>query len=191
MVRDWDFLFRELPPGGLPPRATPGDLEVRAVARFGPDLDVLWAEFARSTQLSAIRDARYMNWRYADAHDAAYELHECRERATGRLRGVMVVALRDFVMPNTCFVVDWLAPADDAEATVALVAAAERRADALRAGALVTLFQHRDPRFLGFQRLGFLVYGTIYFQVVIPFDAQETAFYKEHWYHTLGDSDLV
>jgi hypothetical protein len=64
-------------------------------------------------------------------------------------------------------------------------------ASALGAGALVTLFQHRDPRFLGFQRLGFLVYGTIYFQVVIPFDAQETAFYKEHWYHTLGDSDLV
>jgi hypothetical protein len=191
MVRDWDFLFRELPPGGLPPRATPGDLEVRAVARFGPDLDALWAEFAKSTQLSAVRDARYMNWRYADAHDAHYELHECRERATGRLRGVMVVALRDFVMPNTCFVVDWLAPADDADATVALVAAAERRADALRAGALVTLFQHRDPRFLGFQRLGFFVYGTIYFQVVIPFDAHETAFYKEHWYHTLGDSDLV
>lgn len=191
MVRDWDFLFRELPPGGLPARATPAGLVVRQVARFDADLDALWAEFARTTQLSAIRDARYMNWRYADAHDATYELHECREAGSGRLRGVMVVALRDFVMPNTCFVVDWLAPADDADATVALVAAAERRANALRANALVTLFQHRDPRFLGFQRLGFLVYGTIYFQVVIPFDAHETAFYKEQWYHTLGDSDLV
>lgn len=191
MVRDWDFLFRELPPGGLPPRATPAGLVVRKVARFDADLDALWAEFAKTTQLSAIRDARYMNWRYADAHDATYELFECREAGSGRLRGVMVVALRDFVMPNTCFVVDWLAPADDADATVALVAAAEQRANALRANALVTLFQHRDPRFLGFQRLGFLVYGTIYFQVVIPFDAHETAFYKEQWYHTLGDSDLV
>ena len=74
---------------------------------------------------------------------------------------------------------------------VALVATAEQRANALGAVALVTLFQHRDPHFLGFQRLGFLVYGTIYFQVVIPFDQQETHFYREQWYHTLGDSDLV
>ena len=71
------------------------------------------------------------------------------------------------------------------------MATAERRASELGAAALATLFQHRDPRFLQFQRLGFLVYGTIYFQVVIPFDVHETHFYKEQWYHTLGDSDLV
>jgi hypothetical protein len=84
-----------------------------------------------------------------------------------------------------------LAAADDQDTTVALVAAAEARTNALGAAVLATLFQHRDPRFLTFQRLGFLVYGTIYFQVVIPFDSHETHFYKEQWYHTLGDSDLV
>lgn len=191
MVRDWDFLFREVPPHGLPARASSGELAVRKVARFDADTDALWAAFAPSTQLAAIRDSRYLNWRYADAHDATYELYECREARTNRLRGVAVVALRDFVMPNTCFVVDWLVPADDADATVALVATAERRASELRANALVTLFQHRDPRFLQWQRLGFLVYGTVYFQVVIPFDVHETHFYREQWYHTLGDSDLV
>ena len=191
MVRDWDFLFREVPPGGLPPRASAGELEVRKVARFDAATDALWADFAKTTQLATIRDSRYLNWRYADAHDAHYELYECRERATGRLRGLCVVARTDFVLPNTCFIVDWLAPADDHDATVALVATAERRASELGAAALATLFQHRDPRFLQFQRLGFLVYGTIYFQVVIPFDVHETHFYKEQWYHTLGDSDLV
>ena len=191
MVRDWDFLFREVPPGGLPPRASARGLEVRKVARFDAATDALWAEFAKTTQLATIRDSRYLNWRYADAHDAHYELYECRERATGRLRGLCVVARTDFVLPNTCFIVDWLAPADDHDATVALVATAERRASELGAAALATLFQHRDPRFLQFQRLGFLVYGTIYFQVVIPFDVHETHFYKEQWYHTLGDSDLV
>ncbi|MFY9345918.1 MAG: hypothetical protein WAT39_25725 [Planctomycetota bacterium] len=191
MVRDWDFLFRELPAGGLPVRASSAALAVRTVDRFGIDVDALWAEFAKATQLAAIRDRRYLNWRYADAHDAKYELVECRETNTGKLRGIAVLAKRDFVIPNTFFVVDWLAPADDQDATVALVAHAERRAAATGAGALTTLFQHRDPRFLQFQRLGFLVYGTTYFQVVIPFDRHETEFYKEQWYHTLGDSDLV
>jgi len=191
MVRDWDFLFREVPPHGLPPRAVPAELEVRRVTRFDADTDRLWAENARATQLALVRDASYLNWRFADAHDAGYELYECRERSSNRLRGVAVVAQRDFLLPNTCFLVDWLVPADDVDATVALVATAEQRATAMRCGALATLFQHRDPRFLGFQRLGFLVYGTIYFQVVIPFDQHDTHFYKEHWYHTLGDSDLV
>ncbi|MBX3462065.1 MAG: GNAT family N-acetyltransferase [Planctomycetes bacterium] len=191
MVRDWDFLFRERPAGGFPVRPTSAELEVRRVARFGAEVDALWAAQERSLALALVRDSRYLNWRFADAQDAHYELYECRERGSGRLRGIAVVALRDLLFPRTCFLVDWLLPADDLDATMALVATAEQRADALQAGVLATLFQHRDPRFLGFQRLGFLVYGSVYFQVVIPFDQHDTHFYKEHWYHTLGDSDLV
>lgn len=191
MVRDWDLLVRELPAGGLPDRPSATELEVVEVSRFDATADELWAAFAPTTALAAIRDARYLNWRYADAPDLRYELLECRERATRRLRGLAVLAQRDFLHPNTCYIVDWLCPAADVDAAIALVAAAERRANALRAAALATLFQHRDPRFLQFQRLGFLVYGTVYFQVVIPFDRHETEFYKEQWYHTLGDSDLV
>jgi hypothetical protein len=191
MVRDWDLLFRELPANGLPPRTTSSTLRVQRVTRYGADADALWADSSRGCRLAAIRDARYLNWRYADAHDQTYELLECREGDGGRLRGIAVLTHRDLVMPNTFFVVDWVVPADDADATTALVAHAERRAGEVKANALVTLFQHRDPRFLGFQRLGFLVYGTTYFQVVIPFDVDDTPLFKEHWYHTLGDADFV
>jgi hypothetical protein len=191
IVRDWDFLFRETPANGFPPRTTSDEVIVRQVARFDAAVDALWAAFATTTQLAVIRDQRYLNWRYADAHDASYDLLECRERATGRLRGIAVVTQRVFAVGDCCFLVDWLVPADDDAATVALIAAAEARAMAGRAQALTTLFQHRDPRFQRFQQLGFHVYGTVYFQVVIPFDTQDTLFYKEQWYHTLGDSDLV
>ncbi|MEZ6038313.1 MAG: GNAT family N-acetyltransferase [Planctomycetota bacterium] len=191
MVRDWDFLFREMEPGGFAARATSSELEVIGVERFGADVDALWQDVAKERQLAVIRDQRYLNWRYADAHDADYELHECRERGSGKLRGVAVLRRTDFVFPNTCFVVDWVAPKDDHDTTVALVAAAEQFATTLGANALATLFQHRDARFLTFQKLGFLVYGSTYFQVVIPFDKHDTHFYKEEWYHTLGDSDLV
>jgi len=191
IVRDWDFLFREMHPGGFPERSTSADLEVRKVDRFDADVNALWDRFAPETQLAVIRDQSYLNWRYADAQDASYELYECRERSSNTLRGIAVVAKRDFVVPNTCFLVDWLVPQDDVDTTTALVAVAEKRATELGANALATLFQHRDPRFLEFQKMGFLVYGTIYFQVVIPFDRHDTHFYKEQWYHTLGDSDLI
>lgn len=191
IIRDWDFLFREATPGGFAARSIPADLRVTGVRRFDAATDALWAQNVHGMDLAIVRDARYLNWRFADARDATYELYECRERSTDRLRGVMVLRQSDFLFPRTCFVVDWLVPAEDADATVALVATAEQRAAATGSNALATLFQHRDRRFLGFQRLGFLVYGSEYFQVVIPFDQHETHFYREQWYHTLGDSDLV
>ncbi|MFT6079892.1 MAG: hypothetical protein ACI85K_001044 [Hyphomicrobiaceae bacterium] len=191
IVRDWDFLFREMTPGGFPKRATSDELDVRKVDRFDADVDGLWSEFSKETQLAIIRDQRYLNWRYADSVDSSYELYECRETSSNKLRGIAVVAQRDFVIPNTCFLVDWMVPQHDVDTTTALVAKAEERASALGANSLATLFQHRDPRFLEFQKMGFLVYGTIYFQVVIPFDKHDTHFYKEQWYHTLGDSDLI
>ena len=191
IVRDWDLLFREVPPGGFPARPRTDDVVVRSVARFDQDTTALWTAMAPTMQLAIVRDAKYLNWRYADAHDAEYELFECRDRRSNALRGVMVLRLCDFLVPNTCYIVDWLVPSNDGDATVSLLATAEQRATALHANVLTTLFQHRDPRFVPFQKLGFLVYGSEYFQVVIPFGAEETQFYREQWYCTLGDSDLV
>lgn len=191
IVRDWDFLFQEVPPDGFRARAVPSDLEVRTAARFSADTDALWDSLKQQSRLSIVRDAKYLNWRFADAHDATYELCECRERTTGRLRGIAVLTQRDFLFPATSFVADWLVPANDYDVTLALVGHAEQRANAQGSRVLATLFQHLDPRFLHFQHLGFKVYGTSYFQVVIPFSLDDTQFFKDHWYHTAGDSDLV
>lgn len=190
LLREWSVLFRERPAAGFPPRAVAGALEVRAVARFDADVDRLWAGFGQKVVFGAVRDARYLNWRYADAHDASYELYECRQR-DGALRGIAVVTHRDFVLPNAHFLVDWMAAPDDVEVTVALLSAAERSADRAGAAVLATQFPPRDVRFLTFQRLGFLVHGTDYVQGVRPFDAHDAGFYRQHWYQTLGDSDLV
>src|SRR5690606_21625164 len=88
--RDWAILFRQVPDGGLPPRAVPTDLQVRQVHRFDADTDTLWTRLQDASRLAIVRDAKYLNWRFADAHDVAYELWECRERGTGNLRGVAV-----------------------------------------------------------------------------------------------------
>jgi len=190
-VRDWDFLFRTAGKDGLPERETPAELGVRQVQRYGADVDALWQRLAPGFQLALVRDAAYLNWRYADAHDRSYRLFECREGGNGALRGICVYTVCDFLFPNTAFLVDWLCPSDDTDATVAMVAAAEQQANSDRAGALATLFPQLDPRFLQFQRFGFMVYGTSYFIVLAPFDHRGTVFYREQWYHTCGDSDLV
>jgi hypothetical protein len=190
-VRDWDFLFRQRGPDGLPPRGAPAELTVSRVARFGADADALWGRLRTSMTMALARDARYLNWRYADAHDSSYRLLECRERTGGALRGLCVYTVCDFLFPRTAFLADWLCATDDHAATTAMVAAAERQANEDGANALATLFPQLDPRFLIFQRLGFLVYGTSYFLVVAPFVDRGTVFYREQWYHTCGDSDLV
>jgi len=191
IIRDWDFLFEERPPEGFPARDFGSGLEVRRVDRYDADTDALWDANKDSSRLAIVRDAHYLNWRFADAHDVSYELYECRETTTNALRGVAVLAQRDFLFPATTFLVDWLVPADDLDTTTAFVAMAEQRANETGSGFVSTLFQHLDPRFLGMQRLGFSVYGTSYFQVVIPFEQDDARFYKDHWYHTLGDSDLI
>lgn len=191
VVRDWDFLFAQRPAEGFPKRAVSSELEVRRVDRLDADTDALWDSVKDASRLAIVRDARYLNWRFADAHDADYELYECREQGGGRLRGVTALRRCDLLFPGTTFLADWLVPDTDLDTAAAFIAMAEERANATGSAVVSTLFQHLDPRFLAFQRLGFQVYGTSYFQVVIPFTTADARFYKDHWYHTLGDSDLV
>jgi hypothetical protein len=188
-IRDWDLLFREAGPGSAP-RLSPGDLEVRDVARFGADVDALWERMSGELRLALVRDARYLNWRYATHPDLRYGLYECRERSSGALRGLCVYTRSDWLRPRTGYIVDWLVPAADADATVALLVRCETQAAADGAHVLATLFNQVDPRFLAFQRLGFMVLGTSYF-VVVATTRLDTVFYRENWFLTLGDSDLV
>lgn len=190
-IRDWDFLFREVPTGGFPVRNISTGLTVGEVSRFGADVDALWDQEKQTLPMAVVRDSSYLNWRYACAHDRKYRLFECREKNTGKLRGICVYTQCDFLFPNTAFLVDWLCPVDDDATMVAMVAAAEQTANTGGVNALATLFPQLDPRFLKFQRIGFMVLGTSYFLVTASIVDRGTLFYREQWYHTCGDSDLV
>jgi len=187
-IRDWDFVFREV--DAHPARPTPGDLVTAEVERYGAEVDGLFDSLKATMGLALIRDSGYLNWRYADRPDARYRLYECRERESGALRGVCVYRVGDFVRPNTGFLVDWLAPADDEAATTSMGGALEEQARADKVGILVCVWNHVDPRFLAFQRMGFLVRGTSYFLVLASFK-YDTFYYRDNWYFTMGDSDLV
>lgn len=184
-------LFREVGgPGFAPrPRRTAG-VEAAEVERFGADADRLWADLAPALRFAVVRDARYLDWRFAARPRRPYRLFLARAAADGRPRGLAVFRRGDFIVQGAGLVAEWLAAPGDGETTAALLGCLEQAA--LEAGCpyLAALFPALDPRFLEFQQAGFLVRGTSYVLGAVVF-ARNPAWFRERWYFTLGDSDLV
>ena len=189
VVRDWDILFRELP-GGAPPRPVSAELDVGTVPSFDADVDALFARLAAEFGVTLVRDRAWFDWRYASRPDRRYTLLECRERRSGRLRGVAVHAVADVVRANTGFLLDWLAPADDLDTTTALLGAVERATQAAGSELLCGVFHPMDVRFQHLQELGYRVRGTPWF-LTLRTARFDSLYFRERWYFTLGDSDLV
>ncbi len=187
-VRDWLRLHLEV--AIAPTSAVPAELEVREVDAFGADADALWLSLRDAWPIALRRDAAYVNWRYRAHPRRRYVLCECRGRRDGVLRGWFIYGEGDFMRAGTAFLVDWLTHPDDAASVAAMVAHARRRAAAARIDVLATLTNPATTFFAQFQRLGFMVGNTPYF-IVITNDEQDILAYREGWFFTMGDSDLV
>lgn len=191
MVRDTDMLFRECHVAGFRPRPDHTDeVEVVEVARFGAQADALWAKVAPEITLGLVRDGSYLDWRYADHPERCYTLLLARDRRSGAPRGLAVFRVGSFIIEGAGLCVEWLVPGADLDAEQALLGRMEALTVARGAPVLATLFNQQDPRFLRWQRHGFLVAGTRYFLVMTTFHYPVT-WLREAWYYTLGDTDLV
>ncbi len=187
-IRDWDCTFREL--GANAPRTTPDGVRTAQVERFSADVDGLFDHLKAGFGLTLIRDQRYLNWRYADCPDQTYRLYECRDTTSGALRGIAVYSPRCHVVADIAFIVDWLHDPADTDAMHSMLAVLERQATADGQEVIGSFWNHVDPRFLAIQRAGYMVKGTDYF-IVLATAKYETRFFRDQWYFTMGDSDLV
>lgn len=96
-------------PLGAAARLADALVRVEDVRRSPDGTDALW-ESARSHYATAItRDARYLDWRYADCPDVEYVLLAARHRATGRLLALLVVR-PGWPHEAVAAIVDWLVP---------------------------------------------------------------------------------
>ncbi|MCA8941361.1 MAG: hypothetical protein KDB80_02270 [Planctomycetes bacterium] len=188
-IRDWDLTFLELAPD-RPTRPAPADLETVEVERMSADVDALWDELKDSIGLATIRDSQFYNWRYGARPDHDYRLYECRERSTGRLRGVCVYTVGDFMRPNTGFIVDWLNEGNDVDAMISMISVVEDQAVRDGVDIIASVWNHVDIRFLHLQHAGYKLKGTPYFLVLSSFK-YDTHYYRDNWYLTMGDSDLI
>ena len=183
---DLVFLAHEL--HNVPP--APAEVAVQKVPAFAADADQLWERCAPEYGAATIRDARYLNARYADHPGVAYELVEARS-AGGELRGVLVLRQGGWT-EGIATLADWLVPRADVDAEQALMAHSVAYARAHGRRALVAWLPAPEPRFLRFQtRHGFLAHPSPYqfvFRVYRP--GLDRRWLHERWYLTMGDIDF-
>ena len=195
IVRTQTVLVRPLGGGSTDTTEARVVPRVVPIERFDEQARWLWDRCAGAFGASAIRDAAYLNWRFADHPKHAYRRLGVRD-AQGVLRGYAIWRLADWGRPepvrDLALVVDWLVPPAEPEVGELLLAGVAAEARARLATALVALFPEWSPWFARFQETGFRVHPTDYALVARNFDARFGVHWlREHWWHQLGDSDLV
>ncbi len=169
------------------PSSVPASALVRTLTRFGPEADVLYACCATHWNASAIRDAAFLNWRYAEHPRRRYRMLALQNGDT--LRGYAVQRAGDELGPRLELLLDWLVLPGDEEAAEALLAAALAGAEADGAPALVTAIPEWSPWSLWFQQRGFLHHPSEHVEVVRGAQPRfDMLWLRDNWWTTLGDA---
>lgn len=161
---------------------------------LGPEVDALFANFRKQHQCLTARTARYLTWRYLSPPGVEYEVWAARRG--GELVGLMVLNINNGLVPGACAIVDWMVPGLEAEVVDSLIArGVERARDAGRARVLA-VFADSSPEFAAMTQRGFAVVPSgQHLERRLTYQIYEhrlsEAFLLEHWWYTLGDSDLA
>jgi len=189
-MHDIVTLYRPAEDFGEKPLSAPADVTVERVERFGPDADVLWNAYEAAVEVSLVRNAVYLDWRYAACPEVDYALLLARG-SDGAPRG-LAVARGDFIGTRDAVLCDWVVPVQDRDAARALLAAVENQALAIQATGLQVLFPEYSPEFETLRSWGYEPRESSFIQVArsytprVPLDLLQ-----EKWFYTLGDYDLV
>ena len=163
--------------------------QIKQVSRFPSTVDRLWEQCRVELPFAIIRDARYLNWRYAHCPDVQYVKLLATERWTGQAAGVAVLRLSYGTWP-VALLVDWLVPRQPqnlAEALLEYCHAIAANSGQIRIKAWFPEYSHH------FQFLKSKGYRA----TITPRELTVQAFHPElcpewirgHWYYTMGDSD--
>jgi hypothetical protein len=185
-------LERELPGGeGAPSgRLTSWRYRIEQVSRFPAGVDDLWQRCQMELPLAIIRDARYLNWRYADCPDLVYAKLLAIDRWTGRVAGVAALRLGLGDRP-VAFLVDWLVPGQQRRLAEALLQHCHTVAVASGLSRIEAWFPEYAPQFQFLKAHGYSPVPTQYEIVVEPFHPElSRKWVNDHWYYTMGDSDI-
>lgn len=165
-------------------------LRVEPVDRFGNEVDRLWGRIGSGLGVATVRDARYLNWRYADCPDTRYTALAARRWFTGDLVGVAILRLGVEDQPIACLV-DWLVPHGATPAAQALLAYCETVAREAGMTQLQAWFPTSAwPHHLLLEQ-GYQPEPTPYHLVALTKVPEVSLeWVKARWYYTMGDSDI-
>jgi hypothetical protein len=152
------------------------------------ELQQLFLARAAGPWVLADRQASALDWRFMRHPTRSYRLGVSRS-SSSELRGLAVWRTGTWEGRRVGLLCDWLAH-PDAEGD--LVRWAVARAEEEGVDRIVHLLPPACESFANLQELGFRVCPSSLLLVGHGFDAAyPTRFWSQHWYYTLGDTDLV
>lgn len=162
---------------------------VRQVDRFDSSVDRLWERCRHELRVATVRDARYLNWRYADCPDVKYRLLQAGGSMGFPVLGIAVLGLGMTDQAVACLM-DWLVPSWAKGAADQLLGRSFEEArlagmKELRAWLPPSSPWHRYFLDRGFQAVETDFIGVRSFTPTVPFELLDA-----HWYYTMGDSDI-
>jgi hypothetical protein len=163
---------------------------------FGPWADELWEELRPQLGTCAVRDARFLRWRFCES-PFDYTLYGL-ERG-GRTAGFVVLSIRPWRGGATADLLELMAPPGDRAGASALIATALLEARRRGAVAVRAIVSPRHPHRGSFLRAGFLpVPGRLKagysFGVCVLDPARvrpDSVLQPEDWYISGADLDYI
>lgn len=179
------LLVRDLEPGAGEPSAG-----VEEPARFGSEVDRLYERCSAAWLASTIRDAAFLNWRFADHPFRRYRLLVVRDGQ--ELRGMAVYRAGLAAQRGLGLLVDWLVLPGDEQATTRLLDAASAHARMDGAAALALSLPVWSPWSLALQERGFLHQPSERLLLVRSSVSRlDMLWLRDNWWMTLADDLLL
>jgi len=171
-------------------RAHAAAADVVEVDRFGGDADALWRRLAPEFPFALVRDAAYLDWRYADCPWLAYRRFVVRERGGGTVRALFVTRANWQRLPIQA-VVDYLGAPDDEAALALALRTATRLARESGQARVEAWLPEASPLFGHALRAGFKTEPCEYVLCVMLYrERPDLDWIRPRWYYTIGDSDV-
>ena len=155
------------------------EIEPADVVRFPPEVERAFLGFAEGRAALLVRDAAYLNWRYAERPGPDFT------RLLAR-RGSEPVG---YAVARGGVLYDWGARADDEAVVRSLLHGLVTRARRAGATTLAAVFPDTAPEWQLFQRAGFRVRGTREFLCFRSFQRPAImSWLFQNWFYTRGDT---
>jgi len=176
-----------------------GGVAVQRIADFGPAFDDLWTMAGKDYTNIAVRDAKFLNWRFVKAPTRRYEIFAAR--TGGTLAGYLVGTVTHFGGLKWAMIADMFVPAsaDGKAAAAHLIAAYTKHAREAGADVAACLMFRHAPAAGALRRNGYITAPRklmprefpILLQWNSPKEPPPGVFDARNWYLTMGDYDAV
>jgi hypothetical protein len=163
-------------------------LAIAPVERFGAEVDALWSACRQGYGFLAVRDAAYLNWRYADAPQP-YRCCVVRDPASGAVRAVFVLRER-WCVKSILALVEYFGASDDVDAIDSALIYAVHVARSGGFGRVETWLSPQCMQFTRALAVGFEPEPSPFSMVARLYHGRpDVRELTRRWYFTIGDSD--